>query len=140
MKARYLIPTLFILFGCSDESMTAEVQSTSARVTTLEQRLESAERRLAILESARTTRPQTRSQPAATSAKWMDLSLWNQLRPGMTEARVKSILGEPTEVFLNPGSMGFAYGESHPCRGLVLFDTYTRTDTLRETSRPSDCN
>jgi len=149
MKKALLFALALVAAGCAEESMTAEVQSTSARVTTLEQRLENAERglataerRLATLESASATQPQTRSQPEATSEKWKDLSLWNQLRPGMTEAQVKSILGEPTEVFLNPGNMGFGYGESSGrCRnGAVWFSTIRGTNTLRNTARPRDCN
>jgi hypothetical protein len=145
MKKALLFALALIAVGCAEESMTAEVQSTSARVTTLEQglenaerRLATAERRLATLESASATQPQTRSQPAATSEKWKDLSLWNQLRPGMLEAQVKSILGEPTEVFLNRGNMGFSYEDSR-CRGIVWFST-TGVSTLRNTDRPRDCN
>jgi hypothetical protein len=150
MKKTLLFVLALIAAGCADESMTAEVQSTSARVTTLEQRLENAERglataerRLATLESASATQPQTRSQPEATSEKWKDLSLWNQLRPGMTEARVKSILGEPNEVLLNSGSMGFSYYEGDRrtrCWGIVWFSTIRSTNTLRDTNRPRDCN
>jgi hypothetical protein len=151
MKRTLLFVLALVAVGCAEESMTAEVQSTSARVTTLEQRLENAERglataerRLATLESASATQPQTRSQPEATSEKWKDLSLWNQLRPAMIEARVKSILGEPTEVSLGSGEMVFIYhdddGRNDPCRGLVYFQTYTSPNNVRATIRPRDCD
>ena len=72
------------LFG--DQS--AEIKKLEARVLELEKRVEKLE---ALLEHSGTSKIEV-------TDKWKNRSLWRQLKVGMTESQVKSLLGEPRKI------------------------------------------
>ena len=89
MKKSMLFCFVIILLSSSlfgDQS--AEIKKLEARVLELEKRVEKLE---ALLEHSGTSKIEV-------TDKWKNRSLWRQLKVGMTESQVKSLLGEPRKI------------------------------------------
>src|SRR5688572_1184143 len=71
--------------------MEQDIRDLKRQVQTLTRQIEEL-RRLPANPAAR----RSPSPAAAASTAWLDLSKWNQLRPGMSEMEVLSSLGPPT--------------------------------------------
>jgi hypothetical protein len=72
-------------------SMEQDIRDLKRQVQTLTRQIEEL-RRLPASPGVR----RSPTSPTAASTSWLDLSKWNQVRPGMSEMEVLSALGPPT--------------------------------------------
>lgn len=99
--------------------MLSALLSTSAAAQSLDDRVRELERRVEQLEKQR-------NQPGTVerSANSRQLQNWRSLKTGMTETEVRSILGEPHKVDVNPVIVFWYY--DFPRGGSVRFDGSSR--------------
>ena len=74
------------------------------RIVLLENTVAGLEQRVRELEALIKGEP-SRPQSVAASTKWRDIANWRQLRPGMTTAQVRAVLGEPDRVSAIAGTI-----------------------------------
>ena len=90
------------------------------RIVLLENTVAGLEQRVRELEALIKGEP-SRPQPVAASTKWRDIANWRQLRPGMTTAQVRAVLGEPDRVSAIGSHTNWTWGDP-PKSAYVSFD------------------
>ncbi|MDA9043660.1 hypothetical protein N9H56_03795 [Pseudomonadales bacterium] len=102
-----ILPILALLFASSHassvdsvaqedvDSLYKIVMRLTNRVNDLEEQVSDLERQKELSPN-KAPRPVNFPGPNASSKAWHNLANWNRLKEGMSEARVKQILGKPT--------------------------------------------
>ena len=76
------------------------------------------------------------SSSASASTAWVDLSKWNNLRPGMSELEVLSILGPPTTMRDDNGAKVLRYALEISSGGFLSGSVTLRDRVVVEVRRP----
>lgn len=79
--------------------------------------------------------PRSSTVPASTA--WLDLSRWNQLRPGMSELEVLSALGPPTTMRDENGARVLRYALEISSGGFLSGSVTLRDRVVVEVRKPA---
>ena len=101
---------LVLVLACG----TAGAQDADARLKALETQVDELKKRVDVLEGRGPA-------PATAQAPLPDCAGWDRLRPNMTEAEVRGLLGAPAKIDATPLQSRWRY----PC-GTAYFDVDTK--------------
>ena len=108
----FLICSLPLLANAADEGRVSfleqEVRNLQRQVMTLTRRVDELGAR-APSAAERLELPRSRTEPDASDGRWLDAGKWRQLRPGLSELEVVSLLGPPTSMRNEDGARVLFY-------------------------------
>jgi hypothetical protein len=113
--------------------MEQDIRDLKRQVQALTRQIEEL-RRLGPSASVRRSPPSPAA--AAASTAWVDLSKWNQVRPGMSEMEVLSVLGPPTTMRDDNGAKLLRYALEISSGGFLAGSVTLRDRVVVEVKKP----
>jgi hypothetical protein len=137
-----LIPAIFLFVlplaaGAADEGrfsyLEQEIRNLQRQVTALSRRVDQLDSR-----PPRPTTPRgiPSSPPAETPDTWLDAQKWRQIKPGMSELEVVSLLGPPASVREVDGSRVMFYALEIGASGFLGGSVRFRDRAVSEVQQP----
>ena len=135
---RLFIAALLVLMPCAASADDLRIASMEQDIRDLKRQVQSLTRQIEELRR-QPANPGVRSSPSSASppsTAWVDLSKWNQVRPGMSEMEVLSALGPPTTMRDANGAKVLRYALEISSGGFLSGSVTLRDRVVVEVRKP----